>query len=94
MFSYIYIISDGEAYKVGISKNPKKRIKALQTGSPKKLQLLYTFKIPKNRIFKVEKECHAALQTRFVKRGEWFHNATEFAVRIIVDEVCDPHVMD
>ena len=90
-YSYIYIISDGVSFKVGISVDPAKRIKALQTGSPKKLELLHTFKIPKDKIFRAEKECHSALNSKFIKRGEWFHNATEFSVRIIVDEICDTY---
>jgi len=86
--SYIYIISDGDSYKVGISTDPAKRLEQLQTGSPKKLKVLETYEVPKDKIFKIEKECHTTLQTKFIKRGEWFHGATAFAIRILVDEIC------
>ena len=33
MSSYIYIISNGEAFKVGLSKDPKRRVRQLQTGN-------------------------------------------------------------
>lgn len=88
MYSYIYIISDGEAYKVGVSKNPEDRLKKLQTGSPKKIWISHIFKVPCDKVYKLEKECHNILTTHFVKRGEWFHGGSDFAVRIIVDEVC------
>ena len=37
---YVYLISDGTAYKVGYSVNPNKRVAELQTGNPRKLSLL------------------------------------------------------
>lgn len=37
----LYLISDGTAIKVGISKEPKARILELQTGNPRKLKLLW-----------------------------------------------------
>ena len=41
--SYIYVIgSDNPPYKVGISRDPVRRLKALQTGHPYPLQLHYT----------------------------------------------------
>lgn len=91
--SYIYIITDGETYKVGISTDPAKRLDQLQTGSPKKLGIVETYKVPKEKVFKLEKECHKSLQYRFVKRGEWFMGATAFAVRLLVEEVCDRYIV-
>jgi hypothetical protein len=41
--TFIYVISDGELIKVGISKNPKRRLKQLNTGSGRKLYLLCFF---------------------------------------------------
>lgn len=90
--SYIYIISDNTAIKVGISIDPNKRIKELQTGNPKKLSILYTFKVPENLVFKLESACHKALQCKFIKRGEWFQTSG-FSARLIVDEICEPHLI-
>jgi hypothetical protein len=93
MFSYIYIITDGKAFKVGISKEPQKRLRELQTGNASKLEILHLFKVPEDKVFKLEKDCHRILTTNFVKRGEWFHGATDFSVRIIVDEVCEKYLI-
>ena len=42
-YQYMYIISNDKGYiKVGISKNPKRRLKQLQTGNQNKLTLLFT----------------------------------------------------
>ena len=52
---YMYIISDQNNYvKVGISKNPTKRLSQLQTGHPTKLQLVYTaeFECSRNQLLK------------------------------------------
>lgn len=90
--SYIYIITDGHNFKVGITtRNPKKRLKQLQTGNSNKLEFIEVFEVEKTKLFKIEKECHKRLQNKFPKHGEWFSEATAFAVRIIVDEVCEEY---
>jgi hypothetical protein len=68
----IYLIkslNDG-IYKIGVSKNPEKRIKQLQTGNSSQLQLLNVYEtvIP----FKVEKVLHSTFQIDR-KEGEWFY---------------------
>ena len=68
----IYLIkslNDG-TYKIGVSKNPEKRIKQLQTGNSSQLQLLNVYEtvIP----FKVEKVLHSTFQIDR-KEGEWFY---------------------
>jgi hypothetical protein len=61
-------------YKIGISHQPKKRLKQLQTGNPVTITLLFTLELqPGFTTRKVENEIH-----RFLKknnkwiRGEWF----------------------
>lgn len=90
--SYLYIITDGIAHKVGISKNPLKRLKSLQTSNPNKLTILEAFPVPEHLVFKIEKECHQMLQTKFAKRGEWFQKSTHFAIRLVIDEVIDRYI--
>jgi type I site-specific restriction-modification system R (restriction) subunit len=68
---YIYLIQSLEEgyYKIGVSKNPSKRIEQLQTGNASKLKLIDTFQSKKAD--KVER----ILQRRyshFHKNGEWF----------------------
>lgn len=73
----IYLISDGDKYKIGISKNPYKRLKQLQTGHPKTLKLIKIFHFKSHdklteRI--MEKRIHYLLrQFRTRYNGEWFY---------------------
>ena len=85
--SYVYIISNGEDFKVGVSVNPEKRIKQLQTGNPRRLHLVATFAVAKKDVFKMEKEAHSKIIGWYPKYGEWFKGATEFHVNMIVDMV-------
>ena len=76
MERYIYLIQDLEnsRYKIGISKNPSKRVEQLQTGNSSKLKLVETYKSEHASI--VEK----ALQRRYAylkKEGEWFDFSIE-----------------
>lgn len=71
MIKQIYLIQSLENgyYKIGISKNPQKRIEQLQTGNSSKLKLIDTYQSEHANI--VEK----ALQRRYSylrKEGEWF----------------------
>ena len=68
---YVYLIQSLESgyYKIGVSNNPQKRIKQLQTGNPTVLRLIYTF----------ESEYSHQIESFFHKRfsycrkeGEWF----------------------
>jgi hypothetical protein len=62
METYIYIIDDGENnVKIGKSNNPFKRVKTLQTGNPKSLEIVATFSVSKEKVFTVEKKCHHKL---------------------------------
>ncbi len=94
MESYIYIIHDGENnVKIGKSDNPKKRVKSLQTGHPKNLEVLKTFSVPKSKVFKIEKECHRKLNTSYEKRGEWFHSVILWDVEIIIESIVEEHIL-
>ena len=57
------------AFKIGITKNVKKRIKQLQTGSPHKLKLILLLKGQSHR----ERSLHRALRSVMTRdTGEWF----------------------
>jgi hypothetical protein len=67
----LYIIGDGENIKIGISKQPEKRLKQLQTGHPLKLSLLFVKESKNAR--RIEKFLHDRLRqfkTKF--KTEWF----------------------
>ena len=71
--SFIYIIgSDKPPYKVGISKNPNKRLKNLQTGHPYPLQIHHIVETNIIQTKLLETVIHRNL--KFYKtNGEWFN---------------------
>jgi predicted GIY-YIG superfamily endonuclease len=75
---YIYVISDGDGYKIGVAKNPERRLKQLQTGNQKKLVL--EFIDYKNEPYKIEKSLHRSFH-KFKTNGEWFRGITMFNIR-------------
>lgn len=92
--SFLYIISNGNDLKIGVSKNPEKRLKDLQTGSAQKLHIVETFKLPYQKVFRLEKECHNKLVTSYPKRGEWFKNPIEWDVCCIVESIVEYDLID
>jgi hypothetical protein len=66
---FVYVIKDGEFYKIGIAVDPKARITLLQTGNPRKLTLLHYWQSDNPR--KEEAKIHKRLR-RFRVSGEWF----------------------
>ena len=64
----IYFIKSGNYVKIGYSKEPKQRLKELQTANPLKLTLMGT--IPGT--YSTEKALHS-LYNKYKKRGEWFN---------------------
>ena len=71
MNKHLYIIQSDitGAIKIGISKNPKNRLKQLQTGSPYKLKLLTIV----NGRGDLERSLHKSLRTyKQSCKGEWF----------------------
>lgn len=71
MKRYIYLIlnEDNGHIKVGIGKNPSKRVKQLQTGSSAKLTVIYKRLVEKASV--IEKNIHADYHL-FRISGEWF----------------------
>lgn len=76
MSDYIYIISNELNYvKVGVSKNPKQRVRSLQTGNEHKLTLLFQeeFNCTRKHLLNIEKEIHKQLRVISTHAmGEWF----------------------
>lgn len=67
---YVYCISDGTAMKIGMSVgHPQNRLKSLQTGNPRLLELL-AFKQVSDRVA-AEVELHLKYQKSNIL-GEWF----------------------
>lgn len=75
MHSYIYVIGSNfnkSRCKIGISDNPKERLKQLQTGNAERLQIYYTEKIDSRRKAElIEQKIHKQLSIQKLT-GEWF----------------------
>lgn len=72
MAHFVYFITDGEFIKIGISNNIQKRINSIQTGNPKRLELLRSIECTfESHAINLEKLLHRALSEHRVK-GEWF----------------------
>ena len=77
--SYIYIIgSDNPPYKIGISKDPEKRLRNIQTGHPYKLKILELRETNAKRTRLLESVIHKHLDNYRMK-GEWFNIPLEDA---------------
>jgi hypothetical protein len=70
---YLYAISDGKNLKVGYSKDPKSRLKRLQTGSSKPLKLLWQClcAYSDTDARKQERKLHRRLRRHNIQ-GEWY----------------------
>lgn len=72
---YVYLFLEidnngAETYKIGVTKNePNKRIKQLQTGNPRKIELLKTYKSV--NYLKIEKWLHRKYSTKTEAENEW-----------------------
>ncbi len=75
--SYIYVIgADQPPYKVGISQDPKRRLKNLQTGHPQKLRIHSLRETSADKTKLLESVIHHHL--RFHRtHGEWFNMSLE-----------------
>lgn len=85
----IYVIWDGENYKIERSKDPQKRLKALQIGNPKRLKLLKVFDYQSNTKIDeviIERRINFFLKLKKVRRaGDWFSFDNPFSLIGIVD---------
>jgi len=59
--------------KIGITKKVNQRLAMLQIGNPFPLNLLYKFKVPKEKAPRIEQELHKKFRWN-KERGEWFKN--------------------
>lgn len=78
---FVYLFqSESGLYKIGVSTNPARRLKQLQTGNGEKITLLHTYE--SDIAFLLEK----SLKNRFVSNkinGEWFKLPLEDEINFI-----------
>ena len=70
---YVYVIKQSGDYKIGVTKDIRKRLSTIQMSTPKPVQLVHSFYI--GGIYADAYEWEKALHQRFSKRkirGEWF----------------------
>lgn len=79
---YVYVVEavDITAVKIGFSKNPEKRLEALQQGNPLNLKLV--FKVHTKHAPALEHEAHKKLNYAKI-RSEWFAVDVDHAVSVI-----------
>ena len=70
---HLYAIGDGESVKLGVSTNVGKRLDSMQTGHPKRLNVLWKLFVgrEKSPAYTAEKKLHKLCKS-YRLRGEWF----------------------
>lgn len=67
----VYVMSAARKIKIGVAKDPHKRMRAIQASIPWTVSLEAVWDVPACRAFKVEKWAHTYLD-RYRQGGEWF----------------------
>lgn len=69
---YIIMFGEHEYYKIGVSSDPKTRLRVLQTAAPLRLQIIVEIPLEiQTNVYGVEKEIHKTLREHKTY-GEWF----------------------
>jgi len=77
---FLYCIADNNgSVKFGFSKDPNRRVRALQTGSADELVLLESIGVPEDSVREYERLLHSEF-AHLRCRGEWFTISPEDAV--------------
>jgi hypothetical protein len=79
----LYIITDGEKYKIGYSKDVASRKRQLQTANGSLLEIIFEFKTVHG--MKLERSIQRAMKHKNII-GEWFHLEKEDITKI--KELC------
>ena len=84
MFVYLIKEENTEKYKLGVSMNPERRVKQLQTASSERLELRKKFKTNYN--YMLEKYLHRVFR-KYKVIGEWYKLSEEEEQKF--QEVCE-----
>ena len=87
MFAEIRGIYDKMNVKIGVSDNPKKRLKGVQTGCPGDVHLIRTFEAGQDAYIH-EGHFHK-LYKKFSTGGEWFEFDNDYFVEKVLPEMID-----
>jgi hypothetical protein len=83
--SFLYVIAADPAgpVKLGLSINPEKRVRQLQTGNVAKLILHHIEEVDEDRVKAAESALHKLLRHKRLK-GEWFSLTVEEAISEVI----------
>jgi len=87
MFAEMRGIYDTVNIKIGVSDNPKKRLKGVQTGCPGNVHLIRTFEAGKDAY--VHEGHFHKLYKEFSTGGEWFEFSNDYFVEKVLPEMID-----
>jgi hypothetical protein len=87
MFAEMRGIYDTVNIKIGVSDNPKKRLKGVQTGCPGNVHLINAYEAGKDA-YKHEGYFHK-LYKEFSTGGEWFEFSNDYFVEKVLPEMKD-----
>ena len=92
---YIYLIRQGDSnyYKIGMSKNPKNRLKDFQVASPQKLTLKHISECENAEPNQQEASLHKKFKEYHV-RGEWYRfneNQISWVINILDTHSTEKH---
>lgn len=79
--SSVYLVTDGEKVKIGVTKDVNKRIKQLQTGNPRTITPIYISRELSNAYI-LESILHSKYD-KFRVSKEWFSLSDEYIEKII-----------
>lgn len=81
---FVYVVSSGEACKIGMSENFNKRFRALCNGSPAPLVKVAARHVPKAGMAMAEAWLHKKF-ANYRLTGEWFNITPEMALASMTD---------
>lgn len=68
---YVYIMKEGDRYKIGYSKRAERRRKQLQTGSSRVIEVIHEIKCEEREAREVERRLQRMCMPYHI-RGEWY----------------------
>lgn len=86
---WVYVIADVSSgkftgpVKVGISGNPTKRLKQIQTSCPFKVEIAYLFACPARDIAETIERSFHDTQRHHLSHGEWFKLEPVIAIHLL-----------
>jgi predicted GIY-YIG superfamily endonuclease len=86
VFMFVYLITNGDRYKIGITSNLSQRLRQLQTGNDSKLSFVKV-KSVKNRAIalSIERDIHRGCRN-VRSNGEWFSLDSDL-LRVVINQL-------